>query len=143
MTLLDTLARMKMAIQAAISDAFKTPEVIGMFTQKQPGQLRQRLLALGLQLFCQSGRTLTSLPPVADQAVKLRKITHESYNDQRVEVLSALQKLGEELSTQETQVKSFLSRGDHSLSLCLLFSLSLIHSAAVLGAAHDACNAGL
>ncbi len=55
-TLLDTLARMKMAIQAAISDAFKTPEVIGMFAKKQPGQLRQRLLQL-------------------DQAVKLRKVS--------------------------------------------------------------------
>ena len=31
------------AIQAAISDAFKTPEVIRMFAKKQPGQLRQRL----------------------------------------------------------------------------------------------------
>ena len=31
------------AIQAAISEAFKTPEVIRMFAKKQPGQLRQRL----------------------------------------------------------------------------------------------------
>ena len=31
------------AIQAAISDAFKTPEVIRLFAKKQPGQLRQRL----------------------------------------------------------------------------------------------------
>ena len=31
------------AIQAAISEAFKTPEVIKMFAKKQPGQLRQRL----------------------------------------------------------------------------------------------------
>ena len=31
------------AIQAAISDAFKTPEVIRMFAKKQPGQLRQKL----------------------------------------------------------------------------------------------------
>ena len=30
------------AIQAAISDAFKTPEVIRLFAKKQPGQLRQR-----------------------------------------------------------------------------------------------------
>ena len=30
-------------IRAAISDAFKTPEVIQMFAKKQPGQLRQRL----------------------------------------------------------------------------------------------------
>lgn len=32
------------AIQAAISDAFKTPEVIRLFAKKQPGQLRQRLI---------------------------------------------------------------------------------------------------
>ena len=31
------------ALQAAISDAFKTPEVIRMFAKKQPGQLRNRL----------------------------------------------------------------------------------------------------
>lgn len=31
------------AIQAAISQAFKTPEVIRMFAKKQPGQLRTRL----------------------------------------------------------------------------------------------------
>ena len=31
------------AIQAAVSEAFKTPEVIGMFAKKQPGQLRERL----------------------------------------------------------------------------------------------------
>ena len=31
------------AIQAAISEAFKTPEIIRLFAKKQPGQLRQRL----------------------------------------------------------------------------------------------------
>lgn len=31
------------AIQAAISQAFKTPEVIRLFARKQPGQLRTRL----------------------------------------------------------------------------------------------------
>ena len=31
------------AIQAAISEAFKTPEVIRMFAKKQPVELRQRL----------------------------------------------------------------------------------------------------
>jgi ABC-type spermidine/putrescine transport system permease subunit I len=34
------------AIQAAISQAFKTPEVIRMFAQKQPDQLRKRLANL-------------------------------------------------------------------------------------------------
>ena len=31
------------AIQAAISEAFHTPEVIQMFAKKQPGQLREKL----------------------------------------------------------------------------------------------------
>jgi len=31
------------AIQAAVSEAFRTPEVIRMFAKKQPGQLRERL----------------------------------------------------------------------------------------------------
>lgn len=43
MTLVNELNRMQLAIQAAISEAFKTPEVIRMFAKKQPGQLRQRL----------------------------------------------------------------------------------------------------
>ena len=43
MTLVNELNRMQLAIQAAISEAFKTPEVIRLFAKKQPGQLRQRL----------------------------------------------------------------------------------------------------
>ena len=43
MTLVNELNRMQLAIQGAISEAFKTPEVIRMFAKKQPGQLRQRL----------------------------------------------------------------------------------------------------
>ena len=43
MTLVDEVNRMQLAIQAAISEAFKTPEVIRLFAKKQPGQLRQRL----------------------------------------------------------------------------------------------------
>ena len=38
-----TFTYLLQAIQAAISEAFKTPEVIRMFAKKQPGQLRQRL----------------------------------------------------------------------------------------------------
>ncbi|XP_051493595.1 protein LZIC isoform X2 [Apus apus] len=43
MTLVDELSGMQLAIQAAISQAFKTPEVIRMFAKKQPRQLRTRL----------------------------------------------------------------------------------------------------
>lgn len=104
-TLLSTLARMKLAIQAAISDAFKTPEVLAMFTQKQPGQLRQRLLLLGGSGFVLSFFLFVPLTllPDKDQALKLRKMTPETYTEQRVEVLNALQKLGEDLSAAESQ----------------------------------------
>ena len=45
---------MYQAIQAAISDAFHTPEVIRMFAKKQPGQLRERLAQVieRVVLFC-------------------------------------------------------------------------------------------
>ncbi|XP_048250280.1 protein LZIC-like isoform X4 [Haliotis rufescens] len=43
LSLVDELNGMQLAIQAAISKAFKTPEVIRLFAKKQPGQLRQRL----------------------------------------------------------------------------------------------------
>ena len=36
------------AIQAAISEAFRTPEVIRLFAKKQPGQLRERLAQVSL-----------------------------------------------------------------------------------------------
>jgi hypothetical protein len=35
--------RTTQAIQAAVSDAFKTPEVIRLFAKREPGQLRARL----------------------------------------------------------------------------------------------------
>lgn len=43
MTLIDSLNSMQLAIQAAISNAFKTPEVIRLFAKKQPDQLRIRM----------------------------------------------------------------------------------------------------
>ena len=42
MTLVDELGAVKLAIQAAIKQAFKTPEVIKLFAAKEPGQLRVR-----------------------------------------------------------------------------------------------------
>ena len=43
MTLIDELSSMKLAVRAAISEAFKTPEVIRMFASRRPGDLRQKL----------------------------------------------------------------------------------------------------
>ena len=41
---MDELGSMKLAIRAAISEAFKTPEVIRMFASRRPGDLRQKLI---------------------------------------------------------------------------------------------------
>lgn len=37
MNLVDSLGQIQMAIQAAVSEAFKTPEVIRLFAKRQPG----------------------------------------------------------------------------------------------------------
>ena len=47
MSLVDHVNAMQLAIQAAISDAFKTPEVLRLFVKQQPGQLRQRVDQVG------------------------------------------------------------------------------------------------
>nr|XP_045005010.1 protein LZIC [Jaculus jaculus] len=46
MTLVDELSEMQLAIQTTISQAFKTPEVIRLFAEKQPSQLRTNLAEL-------------------------------------------------------------------------------------------------
>jgi uncharacterized protein YoxC len=43
LSLVNELNSMQLAIQAAISQAFQTPEVIQMFAKKQQPELRQRL----------------------------------------------------------------------------------------------------
>jgi len=43
LSLVDEVNSIQLAIQAAISQAFQTPEVIQMFAKKQHLQLRQRL----------------------------------------------------------------------------------------------------
>jgi len=42
-TLLNELESIRMATQAAVSKAFKTPDILKMFALKQPTQLRERL----------------------------------------------------------------------------------------------------
>ncbi len=84
MTLVDELNGMQIAIQAAISQAFKTPEVIRMFAKKQPGQLRQRLAEV-------------------ERDGKVQKLSQDSYTQQKVEILSALRKLGEKLTPPEVE----------------------------------------
>ncbi|XP_043532124.1 protein LZIC isoform X1 [Chiloscyllium plagiosum] len=82
MTLVDELSGMQLAIQAAISQAFKTPEVIQMFAKKQPGQLRTRLAEI-------------------DRDVIVGKLPRDVYTQQKVEVLTALRKLEEKLTPEE------------------------------------------
>jgi uncharacterized protein (UPF0335 family) len=86
MTLVDAFGGMQLAIQAAVSEAFKTPEVIKMFAKKDNNSLRQHLINL------QTG-------------VKLGKVTKEAYTAQALEILTALKKLNEKLSDEE---ESFL-----------------------------------
>lgn len=66
------------ATRAAISEAFKTPEVIRMFAKRQPGQLRQRLNDL-------------------HRDSKIGKISEALFTQQVVEILAALKRLGEKV----------------------------------------------
>jgi hypothetical protein len=51
LSLINDLNSMQIAIQAAITQAFKTPEVIQMFAKKQQPQLRQRLVEVSRSFF--------------------------------------------------------------------------------------------
>ena len=82
MTLVSELGGMRLAIQGAISEAFKTPKVIKMFAKKQPAQLRMKYEQL-------------------KEDVKLKRLTAAAYSAQAVEILTALKKLGEPLNTEE------------------------------------------
>ncbi|XP_010575649.1 PREDICTED: protein LZIC isoform X1 [Haliaeetus leucocephalus] len=82
MTLVDELSGMQLAIQAAISQAFKTPEVIRMFAKKQPRQLRTRLAEM-------------------DRDLMVGKLGRDLYTQQKVEILTALRKLGEKLTPDD------------------------------------------
>ncbi|ESO89981.1 hypothetical protein LOTGIDRAFT_218451 [Lottia gigantea] len=82
LSLVSSLNGMQLAIQAAISQAFKTPEVIKLFAKKQPGQLRQRLAEI-------------------QRDTKIGKMSSDIATDQSVEILTALKKLGETLTHEE------------------------------------------
>ena len=81
-SLVDDFNRIQLAISAAISEAFKTPEVIKLFAKKQPGQLRQRLAEV-------------------ERDTKIGKLSADSATAQKVEILMALKKLGEQLQPAE------------------------------------------
>eukprot|EP01028_Stygiella_incarcerata_P014151 TRINITY_DN911_c0_g4_i1.p1 TRINITY_DN911_c0_g4~~TRINITY_DN911_c0_g4_i1.p1 ORF type:complete len:193 (+),score=74.96 TRINITY_DN911_c0_g4_i1:117-695(+) len=87
-SLVDEFGSIQLAIQAAIRDAFRTPEVIKLFARKEPEALRQRLSSLKRDL-------------------KLGRLPEDAFVQQAVEILLALKKLGEKLSAAEAD---FLQR---------------------------------
>lgn len=83
-SLVSELGAMQLATQAAISQAFKTPEVIKLFGKKEPIQLRQRL-------------------KIIDQDLRLNRLNQDAHDRQKAEILTALRQLGEQLTTDELQ----------------------------------------
>ena len=90
--LVDEFARHRMAIQEAIRGAFQTPDVIRMFASKSGNGLRQRLAQL-------------------DRDMKLGNVKENDYNRKRLEVLTALKKLGETLSEEEKIILASAKEG--------------------------------
>ncbi|CAE7476766.1 LZIC [Symbiodinium sp. KB8] len=94
MSLVSEFGAMRLALQAAIADAFQTPEVIRLFARKEAPTLRVRLAAV-------------------DQDHKLGKISPDTYKSQTLEIIVALKKLGEELTADE---KAFLRDNDDAMA---------------------------
>jgi hypothetical protein len=81
-TLISDIDRVQLAIQQAIRTAFKSPEVLKMFTKRENGALRNRLSAIQ-----------------ADH--KLGRLSSEDMLSMSSEILTALDKLGEVLEPHE------------------------------------------
>jgi hypothetical protein len=82
MTLVSELGQLKLALRAAISNAFQTPEVIRSFAAREPAALRTVLARLV-------------------QEHKLGRLQDAAYRSKALEVCFALKKLGEELTAEE------------------------------------------
>jgi hypothetical protein len=82
MTLVSQLGALKLALQAAISSAFRTPEVIRSFAAREPAALRARLARL-----------------IAD--ARLGRLGDAAFRAAALEVVVALKKLDEELTPEE------------------------------------------
>ena len=102
LSLVDSLSAVRLAIQGAISNAFKTPEVIRMFANKQPAQLRFKLAELQrehkLKNVDKLSFTSQVIPPCTCPSLMRVSIMILS---QAVEILAALKRLGEDLSAEE------------------------------------------
>lgn len=85
LTLVDEFGAAQLALQSAISSAFHTPEVIRLFAQRQPQAIRDRFNALR--------RDFT-----------LNKLSEQSFLNQSLEMLNALQSMGEKLTPEEQAI---------------------------------------
>lgn len=88
-----------------MSKAFQTPEILKLFALKQPAQLRERLSTL-------------------QRDHKLGKVTAAAYVAEAVEILTALKKLGGELSAVRIAVSTPSSGGGGADERVVWFSAS-------------------
>eukprot|EP00457_Paulinella_chromatophora_P015541 gb/GEZN01016174.1/.p1 GENE.gb/GEZN01016174.1/~~gb/GEZN01016174.1/.p1 ORF type:complete len:211 (+),score=40.49 gb/GEZN01016174.1/:82-714(+) len=95
LNLMDAFGSAQLAIQAAISQAFKTPEVIRMFANKQDDGLRRRL-------------------EIIRRDYKLKVIPKDAFNRQAAEILVALKKMGAALTAED---QAFLAKLSHTRHL--------------------------
>jgi len=82
MSLVDQFGSVQLAIQAAIRDAFKSPDVVRMFAKKENKGLRSKLGSL-------------------EEDLKLGRIKQKDFDDLSGEIVIALEILGEELTSRE------------------------------------------
>ncbi|XP_032674056.1 protein LZIC-like [Odontomachus brunneus] len=90
MTLVDELGAIQLATETAISTAFKTSAVRRMFDKREPSLLKEHLAQI-------------------DRDVKLGKLSKETADHQRGEIMSALRQLGEKLEPSDLQLLERLS----------------------------------
>ncbi|EGT56347.1 hypothetical protein CAEBREN_05965 [Caenorhabditis brenneri] len=83
-SLIDNLTATKIAIRAAISKAFKTPEVMALFAGKHTGLLREKLM-------------------MTESNYRSQKISKQEYLERKFEILMALQRLEEKLTEDESK----------------------------------------
>jgi len=114
MTLTDAFDSAREAIQAAISQAFKTPEVLRLFANKDSGELRKRLVVL-------------------ERDLKLRAINQDLYNRHASEVLLALRKMGESLTPQEEELLARMGTSRHLENANVSGSGAAVMSSAAAG----------
>ena len=88
MTLMTELGAMRLAIMAAINEAFKTPDVIRMFSSRRTDELKSSLEKI-------------------KESYHLKSISKAQFEEKAVEILTALKSLGESLSDEDA---AFLSQ---------------------------------